>query len=147
MSAATAPALPKYGQQQSSSSAQSCTCPPTVALAVEQGATLSTKLTLTWTDPDTGVTSPVDITGATMQFTCKVDETHSDSDPTTIKIDWTETVTPTQGITYLVVPAATTQTMQAIAYVFQIRMKSSSGVVTPLLSGTLTVTVPISSRF
>jgi len=145
-----APPVPIYKQQQTQTvPAQTCTCPPTVALSVEQGATLSTKLTLTVTDTSVTppVTTPVNLTGATMQFTAKVDETYSDSDPTTVKIDWQETSTPTQGITWLVIPAATTQTMQAIAYVFQIRMKSSSGVVTPLVSGTLTIVVPISARF
>jgi hypothetical protein len=126
-----------------------CACVQGAALTVQQGATLSTKLTLTVTDSSKTppVTTPVDVTGNTFQFTAKVDPTYLDTDPTTIKIDWTETSTPTQGITWLVVPAATTQNMQTIAYAMQIRMKSSSGVVTPLVQGTLTVTQPISARF
>jgi hypothetical protein len=126
-----------------------CACTQGAALTVQRGATLSTKLTLTVTDSSKTppVSVPVDVTGATFQFTAKVDPTYLDTDPTTIKIDWTETSTPTQGITWLVVPAATTQNMQTIAYAMQIRMKSSSGVVTPLVQGTLTVTEPVSARF
>jgi hypothetical protein len=126
-----------------------CACTQGAALTVQQGATLSTKLTLTVTDSSITppVTTPVDVTGNTFQFTAKVDPTYADSDPTTVIVDWQETTTPTQGITWLVVPAATTQTMQTIAYAMQIRMKSSSGVVTPLVQGTLTVTQPISARF
>jgi len=145
----TFPPLPVYGQQQTSSTTTSaqCACTKTVALTVEQGATRSTQLTLTVTDPTTGITSPVDVTGSEFQFTAKTDPTIPDDDPSTIKIDWYETTTPTTGQTWLIVPAATTQTMQAVAYVFQVRMVSSGGIVTPLVSGTLTVTVPISSRF
>jgi hypothetical protein len=126
-----------------------CACVQGAALTVQRGATLSTKLTLTVTDKSKTppVISPVDVTGNTFQFTAKVDSTYTDSDPTTVKIDWQETNTPTQGITWLVVPAATTQNMQTIAYQMQIRMKSASGVVTPLVQGTLTVTQPISARF
>jgi len=143
-----APSVPVYKQQQTQTvPAQSCTCPPTVALSVEAVATQTSKLTLSVTDKTTGITSPVDVTGATFQFTAKVDELHSDSDPSTVKIDWQETSTPTQGITWLTIPASTTSTMQDIAYVFQVRMKSSSGVVTPLVSGTLTIVEPISARF
>jgi len=116
-------------------------------LACEQGATLKTKMVLTVDDPITGIPGPVDVTGSTFQFTAKIDVNHSDSDPTTVQIDWSETTTPTQGITYLVIPAATTTTMQTIAYVMQVRLKSASGVVSPLLSGTLTITQPISARY
>jgi hypothetical protein len=127
-----------------------CACTQGAALTVQEGATLSTKLTLTVTDKSVTppVTSPVDVTGNTFQFTAKVDSTYTDTDPSTVIVDWQETTTPTQGITWLVVPAATTQTMQTIAYVMQIRMVSASGVVTPLVAGTLTVTEPpASARF
>jgi hypothetical protein len=126
-----------------------CACTQGAALTVQEGATLSTKLTLTVTDSSKTppVTTPVDVTGNTFQFTAKVDPSYLDTDPTTIKIDWQETSTPTQGITWLVVPAATTQNMQTIAYAMQIRMKSASGVVTPLVQGTLTITEPVSARF
>jgi hypothetical protein len=127
-----------------------CACTQGAALTVQEGATLSTKLTLTVTDKSVTppVTSPVDVTGNTFQFTAKVDPSYADNDPTTVIVDWQETTTPTQGITWLVVPAATTQTMQTIAYVMQIRMVSASGVVTPLVAGTLTVTEPpASARF
>jgi hypothetical protein len=127
----------------------SCACTQGAALTVQRGATLSTKLTLTVTDKSKThpVTTPVDVTGNTFEFTAKVNQTYSDTDPTTVIVDWQETTTPTQGITWLVVPAATTQNMQTIAYAMQIRMKSASGVVTPLVQGTLTVTEPISARF
>jgi hypothetical protein len=126
-----------------------CACVQGAALTVQRGADLSTKLTLTVTDASVTppVTVPVDVTGNTFQFTAKTDPTISDDDPSTIKIDWPETATPTQGITWLKIPAATTQNMQVIAYAMQIRMKSASGVVTPLVQGTLTVTQPISARF
>jgi hypothetical protein len=126
-----------------------CACVRGAALTCQRGATLSTKLTLTVTDKSVTppLTSPVDVTGATFEFTAKVDPSYDDNDPTTVIIDWQETNTPTQGITWLVVPAATTQNMQTIAYQFQVRMVSSSGVVTPLVQGTLTITEPISARF
>jgi hypothetical protein len=104
-------------------------------------------MTITVTDQTTGIKSPVDVTGCTFQFTAKVDPTYDDNDPTTVKVDWSETLTPTEGITYLQVPAATTQTMQPIVYPMQVRMVSSSGVVTALLKGTLTIIEPLSARF
>jgi hypothetical protein len=131
--------------------ASTCTCTQTYALTVQQGATLSTKLTLTITDTSVQInplTTPVDITGCEFQFTAKTDPSIPDNDPTTVMIDWTETSTPTQGITWLVIPAATTQNMLAVSYVMQIRMVSSGGVVTPLVGGSLTVTAPpASARF
>jgi hypothetical protein len=135
-------------QAASTPSPDPCACVKGAALTVQRGATLSTQLTLTVTDNSQTppVTSPVDVTGNTFQFTAKVDPSYSDSDPTTVTVDWQETSTPTQGITWLVVPAATTQAMQTIAYVMQIWMVSASGVVTPLVQGTLTVTESISAR-
>jgi hypothetical protein len=146
------PYSPRYSPTQQTTAptpADTCACTGGAALTEERGATLSCKITLTITDASVTppVKVPVDITGCKMQFTAKVDETVADNDPSTVKIDWTETNSPTQGITWLVIPAATTQTMQAIAYVFQIRMVSSSGVVTPIIKGTLTITQPISTRF
>jgi hypothetical protein len=143
------PYSPRYlPAQQTVTPADTCACTGGAALTEERGATLSCKLKLTLTDASVTppVQVPVDITGCEMQFTAKVDKTVADDDPSTVQIDWTETNSPTQGITWLVIPAATTQTMQAIAYVFQIRMVSSSGVVTPVLKGTLTITEPISAR-
>ena len=137
-------------QQVASTPPDPCACVKGAALTVQRGATLSTKLTLTVTDKSVTppVTSPVDVTGNTFEFTAKVDSSYADNDPTTVIVDWQETTTPTQGITWLVVPAATTQNMQTIAYVMQIRMVSASGVVTPLVAGTLTVTEPpASARF
>lgn len=127
-----------------------CTCAKTVALSVQRGATLSCKITLTVTDKSVTppVTSPVDVTGSTFQFTAKPDQTYADDDPGTVKIDWQETTTSTQGITWLQIPADVTQDMQDLAYIMQVRMVSSSGVVTPLIGGTLTVTEPpASARF
>jgi hypothetical protein len=145
------PYTPRYAPKQQTTAptpADTCACTGGVALTEERGATLSCKLTLTITDASVTppVKVPVDITGCEMQFTAKVDATYADDDPSTVQIDWTETNSPMQGITWLVIPAATTATMQAIAYVFQIRMVSSSGVVTPVLKGTLTITEPISAR-
>jgi len=117
-----------------------CKCARTFNLQVEQGATLSSQITLTLD----GV--PVDVTGAKFQFTAKLDPNDSDSAPTTVKVDWFETTVPTQGITWLVLPAAATLTMQLAAYSYQIRMVSVSGVVTPLVKGTLTIVQPVSSR-
>lgn len=124
----------------SSSSSASCSCARTFNLAVEQGATLSSQIKLKLE----GV--PVDVTGATFQFTGKLDPDLPDSDPSVIKVDWQETATPTQGITWLVIPAATTINMALDAYEYQVRMVSVSGVVTPLVRGTLTVVQPVSSR-
>jgi hypothetical protein len=146
------PYSPRYVPKQQTTAptpVDTCACTGGAALTEERGATLSCKITLTITDASVTppVKTPVDITGCEMQFTAKVDVTYADDDPSTVQIDWTETNTPTQGITWLVIPAATTQTMQAIAYLFQIRMVSSSGVVTPVLKGTLTITEPISARY
>jgi len=121
-------------------------CQTSFNLAVEQGATLSTQITIQIQDAN-GVLQPVNITGYQFQFTAKTDPALPDADPSVVKIDWQETSTPTQGITWLVVPAATTQTMQVVVYYYQIRMISSSNVVTPVASGTLTIDKPISSRF
>ena len=143
----TVSSRPKATQQNAPVPAQTCSCAKTVALSCERGATLSTKITLTVTDPSTtpSVTSPVDLTGSTFQFTAKPTPETPDSDPATIIIDWQETTTPTQGFTWLVIAAETTYGMQTIAYAIQVRMLSPSGVVTPLLGGTLTITEPPAS--
>jgi hypothetical protein len=118
-----------------------CDCSNTYNLQVEQGATLSSQITITLNGAE------VDVTGSEFQFTAKVDPSYLDSDPTTVEIDWQETNTPTLGQTWLVVPAATTQTMQLIGYSYQVRMVSSSSVVTPIARGILTIVQPVSSRF
>ena len=123
-----------------------CCAKPSYNLAVEQGATLSTKITITIT-PSGGTPQPVDVTGYTFQFTAKTDPTLPDTDPTVVTVDWQETNTPTQGVTWLILPASVTATMQLVAYYYQIRMISPSGIVTPLVNGTLTICQPISSRF
>jgi hypothetical protein len=118
-----------------------CACANTYSLQVEQGATLSSKITITLN------AAPVDVTGAQFQFTAKVNASDDDEAPTTVEIDWQETNTPTQGTTWLVIPAGTTQTMQLVGYSYQIRMVSSGGVVTPIARGVLTIVQPVSSRF
>jgi hypothetical protein len=118
-----------------------CTCATTYNLQVEAGATLSSQITITLNAAD------VDVTGSTFQFTAKVDPTYEDNDPTTVMVNWQETNTPTLGQTWLVIPAATTQTMQLIGYSYQVRMVSSSGVVTPIVRGVLTIVQPVSTRF
>jgi len=126
-----------------------CSCQPGLNLCVEQGATLSSQIALTVKDAN-GVTQPVDITGNKFEFTAKTDPNLPDTDPTVVKVDWTETNTPTKGTTWLVVPAIVTATMQLVAYFYQQRMVQSptspSPTVTPLFSGTLTVVQPVSSR-
>jgi len=117
-----------------------CPCANTFNLQVEQGATLSSKITITLNK------LPVDVTGSKFEFAAKTDPSLPDSDPSTVMIDWTETSTPTQGISWLVIPAATTATMQLIGYSYQVRLVSSSGVVTPLFKGVLTIVQPISPR-
>ena len=148
---ATLPAWPTLAPFTSSTvPASTCTCTKTAALTVQRGATLSTKLTLTITDISVTppVKAPVDVTGCQFQFTAKPTQDTPDDDPTTVKIDWQETSTSLQGITWLVIPAETTQDMEDVSYVMQIRMVSSSGVVTPLVGGSLTVTEPpASARF
>jgi hypothetical protein len=145
-----------YRQAQSAAqplaaSSSTCACGKVFNLSVERGATLTSKITLSLTDQNTGVKSPVDVTGATFQFTAKPHQSDGsqlpDSDPSVILIDWAETVSPAEGVTWLTVPAATTESMLSTAYDQQCRMVSSSGVVTPLFSGSLVVTEPVSPRF
>jgi len=124
---------------------QSC-APSSFNLAVEQGATLSSQITIQIQDAN-GVLQPVNITGYQFQFTAKIDPSLPDNDPSVVMINWQETSTPTQGVTWLVIPAASTQAMQAVVYYYQIRMVSPSAVVTPLANGTLTIVQPISSRY
>jgi hypothetical protein len=69
-----------------------------------------------------------------------------DSDPRTIKINWLETVTPTQGITWLTIPSGRTTNMDDVPYGQQCWMRFSGGVVMPLFTGSLVVTEPISAR-
>lgn len=137
--------------QQNSTSvpAQTCTCTKTVAYSCERGATFSSEIKLSITDSSVTppVTSPVDLTGSTFQFTGKPDPSLPDSDPSTVLVDWKETTTPQQGTTWLVIPAATTHDMQTVAYTMQVRMVSPSGVVTPLVAGSITITEPpVSAR-
>ena len=117
-----------------------CACYKTFNLQVEQGATLSTKITITLN------AAPVDITGATFQFTAKLDPNDLDSAPTTVMIDWQETSTSLDGYTWLVVPASVTAGMQLAAYAYQVRMVSAGGVVTPIVKGAFTVVQPVSAR-
>ena len=142
---ALASPLPRAPLSRSAPTAQSspdpCACSKTYNLQEEQGATLSTQITLILNQV------PVDITGATFQFTAKLNVNDDDNASTTVKVDWQETHTSTQGITWLVVPAATTQTMQLTGYPYQIRMVSSGGVVTPVAKGVFTIVQPVSSRF
>jgi hypothetical protein len=117
-----------------------CVCSRTYNLQCEQGATLSTKITLTLDG------AAVDVTGGEFQFTAKTDPSLPDSDPSTVIVDWSETAAPTTCVTWLVIPAVTTASMQLVGYSYQVRFVSSGGVVTPLVKGILTITQPISSR-
>lgn len=139
--------MPQSTTLQSTTPAQTCSCEKSVAYSCERGATFSSQIKLSITDTSVSppVTSPVDLTGTTFQFTAKTSQDVPDSDPSTIIIDWQETTTPLQGTTWLTIPAATTIDMQIVAYVIQVRMKSPSGVVTPLVAGTLTITEPPAS--
>ena len=112
----------------------------TFNLQVEQGATLSTQISLTLDG------APVDITGSTFEFTAKLNPDDADDALTTVMVDWQETTTPTGGHTWMVIPAATTADMQLTAYVYQVRMVSSSGIVTPIVKGTFTIVQPVSAR-
>ena len=144
-------AVPITSQAPSTPAAPVYSCgQPGLNECVEQGATLSLPIALTIKDAN-GVTQPVDITGYEFQFTAKTSPSVADSDPGVVKVDWTETSTPTQGKTALVVPTNVTATMQAVPYFYQVRMVQSptspSPIVTPLFSGTLTVVQPISARY
>jgi hypothetical protein len=119
----------------------SCDCSSLYNLQVEQGATLSSQITITLNN------APVDLTGSEFQFTAKLNPDDADTAPTTVEVDWQELNTPAQGITSLVIPASTTQTMQLAGYSYQVRMVSSSAVVTPLFRGVLTIVQPVSNRF
>jgi len=164
----SAPPLPNYARQQieagriqtqaaqtaataTTQQAATCSCGKVFNLTCERGATLTSKITLTITDKTTGVKSPVDVTGNMFQFTAKPHQTDGselpDSDPSVIKIDWPETATPIQGITWLTIPATTTRDMLSTPYDQQVRMVSPGGVVTPLFRGALQVTEPVSARF
>jgi hypothetical protein len=124
--------------------------PPGLNLCVQQGATLSSNIVLTVKDVN-GVTQPVDITGNKFEFTAKTSNSLPDTDPTVIKVDWTETTTPKQGSTWLIVPSNVTATMALLPYFYQVRMVQSptspSPIVTPLFNGTLTVIQPVSPRY
>jgi len=124
--------------------------PPGLNLCVQQGATLSSNIVLIVKDAN-GVTKPVDITGNKFEFTAKTDMSLADTDPSVIKVDWTETNTPTQGSTWLIVPSNITTTMQLVPYFYQVRMVQSptspSPIVTPLFNGTLTIIQPVSPRY
>lgn len=127
-----------------------CSCGKTFNLQVQRGATLSSKITLTVTDKTTGVKSPVDLTGQTFLFTAKPHQADGtvldDADPRTIQINWQETVTSIQGVTWLTIPSGTTSNMEDVPYDQQCWMRSSGGVVTPLFTGSLVVTEPVSAR-
>jgi len=117
-----------------------CSCARTYNLQVEQGATLSTKITLTLNG------LPVDLTGAWFQFTAKLDPNDADDAPTTVMVDWQETATSLQGYTWLVVSADLTGGMQIAGYSYQVRMVSAGGVVTPIVKGVFTIVQPTSAR-
>lgn len=138
------------GAQTQSQSTTCASCQPGLQLCVEQGATLTSGIALTIKDAN-GVTQPVDITGNEFEFTAKTDIDLPDTDPSVVQIDWTETFTPTQGTTTLVIPSDVTVTMQAVPYFYQLRMiqspTSPEPIVTPLFSGTLTVIQPVSARY
>lgn len=135
---ATPPCAPCYTGQQ-----------PNLNLVCQQGQTLTVGIQLIVKD-ENGVSQPVDITGNQFLFTAKTDINLPDTDPSVINVNWQETNTPTQGITSLVVPSNLTETMQLVAYFYQVWMVSSvlspSPIITPLFSGTLTVVQPVSSR-
>lgn len=136
--------------QNPSSPTVQCSCQPGLNLCVEQGATLSSQIALTVKD-SSGNIQPVDITGNKFEFTAKTDPNLPDTDPTVVTVDWTESNTPTQGTTWLVIPSNVTATMKPVPYFYQQRMVQSptspSPIVTPLFSGTLTVVQPVSSRW
>src|SRR5215472_577264 len=139
------PAQPPQSQTQTTGCA-----PPGLNLCVQQGATLSSNIVLIIKDAN-GVSQPLDITGNLFQFTAKTNLSLPDTDPTVIKVDWTETTTPKQGSTWLIVGSAITATMQLVPYYYQVRMiqspTSASPIVTPLFNGTLTVIQPVSPRY
>lgn len=118
-----------------------CACSRTFNLQCEQGATLSSQITITLNG------APVNLTGGTFEFTAKIDPSLPDTDPSVVIVDWQETHTSAQGITWLTVPAEVTQGMQATGYQYQVRFVSSGNVVTPIVHGVLTIVVPVSSRF
>jgi hypothetical protein len=129
-----------YAPTTQTPSTDPCSCARTYNLQVEQGATLSTKITLTLNG------LPVDLTGAWFQFTAKLDPNDADDAPTTVMVDWQETATSLEGYTWLVVSADITGGMQTVGYSHQVRMVSAGGVVTPLVKGVFTIIQPTSAR-
>jgi len=136
-------------QSQAQTCPNPCSCQPGLSLSVEQGATLNSQIALVIKDAN-GVTQPVDITGFEFQFTAKTDPAIADSDPSVVKVDWTETTTAAQGTTWLTIPSNITAAMQPMPYFYQVRMvqspSSPSPIVTPLFNGPLSVIQPISMR-
>ena len=124
-------------------------CQPGLSLCIQQGATLSSQIALTVKDAN-GNTQPVNITGFEFEFTAKMDINLPDTDPSVVEVNWTETTTPLQGTTWLIVPATLTATMQLVPYFYQVWMVQSptspAPIVTPLFNGTLTVVQPVSTR-
>ncbi|HET9373621.1 MAG TPA: hypothetical protein VFO40_01510 [Chthoniobacterales bacterium] len=143
---------PTLQDQATTPAAPVCSCGKVFNLTCERGEDLKSQITLSVTDKTTGVKSPVDLTGQKLQFTAKPHQDDGsqvpDSDPRVVKVDWQETTTPTQGKTWLQVPAAITQNMAIDPpYDQQVRMVSPSGVVSRVFRGSLVITEPVSARF
>lgn len=103
-----------------------------------------------------GAQVPVNLTGITFLFTAKTSKTLADTDPTTIKFNWTETSTPLLGQTFLQLSDTQTAGMSISgpqpqggtnpAYFYQVWMYQAPSL-TPVLEGVITVTQSVSTRF
>ena len=103
-------------------------------LTFSQGATW--KLSFAYTD---GSGDPIDLTNYTANMQARVSY-----DSTSVALNLTSgtgiTLGGTAGTVNLLVPAATTATIGAAQYVYDMELVSASGEVTRIIEGTLTVT-------
>lgn len=104
-------------------------------ITIEQGATF--QLELIWKNPDT---TPINLTGYTARM--QVRKKHTDS---TKILDLTTqngkiVLTPLQGKINVTVPAADTEDITIKSGVYDLELESSTGIVTRLIEGCVTVT-------
>jgi hypothetical protein len=97
-----------------------------------------------------GAQVAVNLTGATFLFTAKTSKTLADSDPTAVKVNWSETSTPLLGQTNLVITDTTTAGMlvSPTFYYYQIWGSGLTGYppLFPIQEGLITVTQSVSTR-
>jgi hypothetical protein len=93
--------------------------------------------------------APADLTNANFLSTLKSDLSLPDTDPTVIKIDWTEGSNPTSGLTRYILPPETTFAMTPALWHGLIRGENVPELpsVCDLVQLTVILTEPVSARF